>query len=500
MPRCDDYFKMTSILNGALAGRAKGSLLITTTAVASVLCAVSSGQRAQAQQTGPTIVSATVIAESLPVGFRVSAVAVEYSDRLDVGSAALPTPNLLGGRDTGTRVEDRPGRTHGHESVHERRTGPVEPGEARQIRDSRALPHRSQRRRKLLPSKLHPAQPAECVHGPSGRARQDQERDYCGERGRDHQQPCGAPNRGRLLGARLRGSERRVVGLPPVHACRRQERIVQWKVPAGLCAARSRQLRHGQPVAGRWRKHGRAVRAAGTPGESAGVHRRAAAQGRRDGTGWTAPEMQDALANLVKHAIATLPIDPDRVYLIGLSMGSNGGWTLLRQHRNLFAASLQTAGYRVAEADVLANLRDFPMWVSHGTDDKLTPYDADGAPLRAMKALQAAGTPVVFGEWAANLPVAEANARASALARRSTQVEGASPVHDLHRRHEPGVRARVVDSDVRDARDRRLAVQPCSRQGTGRLRKTFALVPCALGHVTAEQSADAAGTKPTAGT
>ena len=89
MPRCDDYFKMTSILNGALAGRAKGSLLITMTAVASVLCAVSSGQRAQAQQNGPTIVSATVIAESLPVGFRVSAVAVEYSDRLDVGSTSF---------------------------------------------------------------------------------------------------------------------------------------------------------------------------------------------------------------------------------------------------------------------------------------------------------------------------------------------------------------------------------------------------------------------------
>ena len=133
------------------------------------------------------------------------------------------------------------------------------------------------------------------------------------------------------------------------------------------------------------------------------------------GTGWTAPAMQEALANLVKYAIATLPIDPDRVYLIGLSMGSNGGWTLLGQHRNLFAASLQTAGFRVSEADVLANLRDFPMWVSHGTDDKLTPYDTEGAPLRSMNALKAAGTPVVFGEWAANLPVAEANARATAL-------------------------------------------------------------------------------------
>lgn len=133
------------------------------------------------------------------------------------------------------------------------------------------------------------------------------------------------------------------------------------------------------------------------------------------GSGWTAPETQAALANLVKQAIATLPIDPNRVYLIGLSMGSNGGWTMLGEHRYLFAASLQTAGYNVSETEVLAKLADFPMWVSHGTDDKLTPYDAAGSPWRIMNALNAAGTPVVFGEWAANLPVADANAQSAAL-------------------------------------------------------------------------------------
>jgi predicted peptidase len=133
------------------------------------------------------------------------------------------------------------------------------------------------------------------------------------------------------------------------------------------------------------------------------------------GNGWTDPQTQEALINLVTHAIRTLPVDPDRVYLLGLSMGSNGGWRLLSQHHGLFAASLQTAGFRVSEADALAKLRDFPMWVSHGTDDKLTAYDTDGAPLRVMNALKASGTPVVFGEWAANLPVAEANSRAAAL-------------------------------------------------------------------------------------
>jgi predicted peptidase len=96
-------------------------------------------------------------------------------------------------------------------------------------------------------------------------------------------------------------------------------------------------------------------------------------------------------------------------------MGSNGGWTLLKQHHRLFAASIQTAGYGVVEADVLANLRDFPLWVSHGEDDTLVRYDTENSPFRAMNALNAAGTTVVYNEAAANLPVAEANAKALAL-------------------------------------------------------------------------------------
>jgi hypothetical protein len=56
------------------------------TVVLACLCGVSvAGQTAPA---APAIVSATVIAEALPVGFRISAIAVEYSERL--GSARIP--------------------------------------------------------------------------------------------------------------------------------------------------------------------------------------------------------------------------------------------------------------------------------------------------------------------------------------------------------------------------------------------------------------------------
>src|SRR5688572_6167479 len=70
------------------------SALLTTTALACVLGALATDQRAQAQRKAPEIVGATVIAESLPVGFRVSAVAVEYSDRLDLGPVTIPTSSF----------------------------------------------------------------------------------------------------------------------------------------------------------------------------------------------------------------------------------------------------------------------------------------------------------------------------------------------------------------------------------------------------------------------
>src|SRR5262245_43874198 len=42
------------------------------------------------QGAAPVIVGATVMAESLPVGYRVSGVALEYSGRLDLGTEAIP--------------------------------------------------------------------------------------------------------------------------------------------------------------------------------------------------------------------------------------------------------------------------------------------------------------------------------------------------------------------------------------------------------------------------
>ncbi|MBN1475651.1 prolyl oligopeptidase family serine peptidase [Candidatus Sumerlaeota bacterium] len=60
-------------------------------------------------------------------------------------------------------------------------------------------------------------------------------------------------------------------------------------------------------------------------------------------------------------------VDPDRIYLIGHSMGGWGVWQLGVSHPDLFAAIIPTASW--APLDLLPNLRHTPLVFLHGRDD-----------------------------------------------------------------------------------------------------------------------------------
>src|SRR5262249_44984026 len=67
---------------------------------------------------------------------------------------------------------------------------------------------------------------------------------------------------------------------------------------------------------------------------------------------------------LVKTLQAELPIDADRVYLVGLSMGGYGVWDLLCRAPSLFAAAVAICGGGdEAQAE---RLRGLPIWAFHG--------------------------------------------------------------------------------------------------------------------------------------
>lgn len=127
---------------------------------------------------------------------------------------------------------------------------------------------------------------------------------------------------------------------------------------------------------------------------------------------WEVPEVQSALMELVERTIATQPVDPDRVYLTGLSMGSMGTFDILPRYPDLFAAALPVTGY--ADQSAAPVLADIPIWATHSVDDQTVRYDRPDSDVAVFRTIASLGTPVVFDEWAGNLPDAENEARAQA--------------------------------------------------------------------------------------
>ncbi len=128
---------------------------------------------------------------------------------------------------------------------------------------------------------------------------------------------------------------------------------------------------------------------------------------------WNDPISQAAVIDLVREAMATHPIDPSRVYFTGLSMGSYGGWEILAEHPTLFAgAILVTGAGDLADVPVLKNI---PIWATHSIDDSVVSYTAANSDKGMVDAMAAAGSPVVYGSWDANLDVRTNDAYAKAL-------------------------------------------------------------------------------------
>lgn len=73
--------------------------------------------------------------------------------------------------------------------------------------------------------------------------------------------------------------------------------------------------------------------------------------------------------DLLLEYIAENPIDPERVYIMGQSMGGFATWATLLEMPDLFAAALPVSGGgKINRADEIAHI---PMWVFHGENDKL---------------------------------------------------------------------------------------------------------------------------------
>ena len=105
------------------------------------------------------------------------------------------------------------------------------------------------------------------------------------------------------------------------------------------------------------------------------------------GRGWN----PDVLNALLDDLVRTYRVDPDRVYLTGLSMGGFGTWELAAAHPEKFAAIAPICGGgNPQNAKKLARL---PIWVFHGAKDPVVPVRRSQ---EMVDALKAAGANVKF--------------------------------------------------------------------------------------------------------
>jgi len=73
------------------------------------------------------------------------------------------------------------------------------------------------------------------------------------------------------------------------------------------------------------------------------------------------------LIELVKKTINTMPVDVNRIYITGLSMGGIGTFDAISRYPDLFAAAVPVCGGGdVTKANIIAKI---PIWVFHGVRD-----------------------------------------------------------------------------------------------------------------------------------
>ncbi len=112
-----------------------------------------------------------------------------------------------------------------------------------------------------------------------------------------------------------------------------------------------------------------------------------------DENGWRGGVASDVI-DTIEDLSEKLPIDEDRIYLTGYSMGGYGTFQLLIDEPKLFAAGVPIAGG--VNAGAARDLRRTPLWVFHGEQDDVVPPDGSRAIVEALERLRA---PVRYTEF-----------------------------------------------------------------------------------------------------
>jgi predicted peptidase len=91
---------------------------------------------------------------------------------------------------------------------------------------------------------------------------------------------------------------------------------------------------------------------------------------------------------LIDQLTSELPIDLDRIYVLGHSMGGFGTWNAICQQPDRFAAAIPSAGGCEPWNDI-SRIIDVPVWTFHGTNDGTVPFELTQDSYRRLDELNA---------------------------------------------------------------------------------------------------------------
>lgn len=119
---------------------------------------------------------------------------------------------------------------------------------------------------------------------------------------------------------------------------------------------------------------------------------------------WFTRQAEELVLAVVREVTKQYHIDPDRVFLTGMSNGGVGTWLIGMHHAPLFAGLAPMAGgLDEVLMPFLANLRNTPVYIIHGAKDRVMPVDLSRSISRELTAL---GYPHVYREHEREHPMA----------------------------------------------------------------------------------------------
>jgi predicted peptidase len=109
------------------------------------------------------------------------------------------------------------------------------------------------------------------------------------------------------------------------------------------------------------------------------------------------PYLASTLHQLIDEVVENSPVDPNRIYITGLSMGGYGTWHLALNYPGDIAAAAPVCGGYIPGSDEvppnICDMKDLPLWVFHGAlDPVVSPRQSEVL----VEALKACGSDVRF--------------------------------------------------------------------------------------------------------